>query len=64
MGANSATQISARPVPQEPMVRVPFYSYPGRVLMERTQYILMNLGMSTNFGKVDLQHVSLSGFYH
>ncbi|KIM91198.1 glycoside hydrolase family 16 protein [Piloderma croceum F 1598] len=39
MGANSATQISARPVPQEPM------------------YILMNLGMSTNFGKVDLEHL-------
>ncbi|TDL28121.1 beta-glucan synthesis-associated protein [Rickenella mellea] len=39
MAADTRTEISARPVPQEPM------------------YIIANLGMSTNFGKVDLQHL-------
>ncbi|TFK55574.1 glycoside hydrolase family 16 protein [Heliocybe sulcata] len=39
MGADTATEISARPVPQEPM------------------YIIMNLGMSTNFGEVDIAHL-------
>ncbi|TFY75995.1 hypothetical protein EWM64_g8017 [Hericium alpestre] len=39
MAADPETQISARPVPQEPL------------------YILMNMGMSTNFGKVDLEHI-------
>ncbi|KIM68922.1 glycoside hydrolase family 16 protein [Scleroderma citrinum Foug A] len=39
MGADSAVQISARPVPQEPM------------------YIIVDLGMSTNFGPVDLDHL-------
>jgi len=36
LGADSSVNISARPVPQEPM------------------YLLANLGMSTNFGPVDL----------
>ncbi|KAN0097549.1 glycoside hydrolase family 16 protein [Tylopilus felleus] len=39
MAADPAVQISARPVPQEPM------------------YIIINLGMSTNFGVVDLDHL-------
>ncbi|KAF8843079.1 glycoside hydrolase family 16 protein [Paxillus ammoniavirescens] len=39
LGADSAAQISARPIPQEPM------------------YIIVNLGMSTNFGVVDLDHL-------
>ncbi|KAJ8597400.1 glycoside hydrolase family 16 protein [Rhizopogon salebrosus TDB-379] len=39
VGADSAAQISARPIPQEPM------------------YIIMNLGMSTNFGPVDLANL-------
>ncbi|KAH0839837.1 glycoside hydrolase family 16 protein [Lanmaoa asiatica] len=39
MTADSAVQISGRPVPQEPM------------------YIIVNLGMSTNFGVVDLDHL-------
>ncbi|KAK0496775.1 glycoside hydrolase family 16 protein [Armillaria luteobubalina] len=39
VGADSATQISARQVPPEPM------------------YIMANLGMSTNFGTVDLEHL-------
>ncbi|PBL03078.1 glycoside hydrolase family 16 protein [Armillaria gallica] len=40
VGADSDTEISARPVPGEPM------------------YILANLGMSTNFGDVDLDHLT------
>ncbi|THG96277.1 hypothetical protein EW026_g5526, partial [Hermanssonia centrifuga] len=39
MGPDAATEISARPVPQEPM------------------YIIANLGMSFNFGTVDLTHL-------
>ncbi|KAF5393324.1 hypothetical protein D9757_000583 [Collybiopsis confluens] len=39
LGADDTVQISARPVPQEPM------------------YLLANLGMSTNFGPVDLDHL-------
>ncbi|KAH7930678.1 glycoside hydrolase family 16 protein [Leucogyrophana mollusca] len=39
MGKDDAVEISARPIPQEPM------------------YLIMNLGMSTNFGKVDLEHL-------
>ncbi|EIN14050.1 beta-glucan synthesis-associated protein [Punctularia strigosozonata HHB-11173 SS5] len=40
MAADTAVEISARPVPQEPM------------------YIIANLGMSTNFGTVDLAHLT------
>lgn len=40
VGADTATEISARPIPQEPM------------------YIMANLGMSTNFGEVDLDHLT------
>ncbi|KAI5831982.1 glycoside hydrolase family 16 protein [Schizophyllum commune Tattone D] len=39
MGADDAVEISARPVPQEPM------------------YLIANLGMSTNFGYVDEDHL-------
>ncbi|KAK7470382.1 hypothetical protein VKT23_001809 [Stygiomarasmius scandens] len=40
VSADSAVEISARPVPQEPM------------------YLLINLGMSKNFGEVDLAHLT------
>jgi len=40
MAADSRVNISARPVPQEPM------------------YIIANLGMSTNFGPVDMAHLT------
>ncbi|EPQ60516.1 beta-glucan synthesis-associated [Gloeophyllum trabeum ATCC 11539] len=40
MAADSRVEISARPVPQEPL------------------YIIANLGMSTNFGDVDLDHLT------
>ncbi|KAL0949252.1 hypothetical protein HGRIS_009330 [Hohenbuehelia grisea] len=39
LGPDEQTQISARPVPQEPM------------------YIIANLGMSKNFGEVDVAHL-------
>ncbi|KAF5389561.1 hypothetical protein D9757_004144 [Collybiopsis confluens] len=39
MGADSAVEIAARPIPQEPM------------------YLLINLGISENFGFVDIQHL-------
>jgi beta-glucanase (GH16 family) len=39
MGADTQVEISARPIPQEPM------------------YLIMNLGQSTNFGKVDTAHI-------
>ncbi|KAF9462095.1 beta-glucan synthesis-associated protein-domain-containing protein [Collybia nuda] len=40
VAADPIAQISARPIPQEPM------------------YIIMNLGMSENFGDVDLEHLT------
>lgn len=39
LAADTRTEISARPIPQEPM------------------YIIANLGMSLNFGDVDLEHL-------
>jgi len=39
MAADTTVEISARPVPQEPM------------------YLIMNLGQSENFGKVDVAHI-------
>ncbi|KAJ7092566.1 beta-glucan synthesis-associated protein-domain-containing protein [Mycena epipterygia] len=40
MAADTAVEISSRPVPQEPL------------------YIIANLGMSTNFGTVDFEHLT------
>ena len=40
MAADPLVEISARPVPQEPM------------------YIIINLGMSRNFGFVDVDHLT------
>lgn len=58
MGANSETAISARAIPQEPMVRMT-RSLNMQMLTHRVQYLIMNLGMSKNFGTVDLANVSL-----
>ncbi|KAK7045601.1 hypothetical protein VNI00_007434 [Paramarasmius palmivorus] len=44
VGPDEAVQISARPVPQEPM------------------YIIMNLGMSRNFGPVDFEHLTFPAY--
>jgi len=46
MGADSRVEISARPIPQEPM------------------YIIFNLGMSENFGTVDLEHLTFPTSMH
>ncbi|KAI0068616.1 glycoside hydrolase family 16 protein, partial [Artomyces pyxidatus] len=43
MAADPLVQISARPIPQEPMAS--------------QAYIIMNMGMSTNFGQVDVAHI-------
>ncbi|KAG5342992.1 hypothetical protein C0989_005943 [Termitomyces sp. Mn162] len=40
MDADPTVEVSARPVPQEPM------------------YIIINLGISENFGKVDFEHLT------
>jgi hypothetical protein len=57
VGANAAVEISARPVPQEPMVCTPNHSsYSG--MFTNTQYMIINLGMSENFGTVDLEHLT------
>uniref|UniRef100_A0A8H8CQ65 Tr-type G domain-containing protein n=1 Tax=Psilocybe cubensis TaxID=181762 RepID=A0A8H8CQ65_PSICU len=50
MGPDPNVQISARPVAKEPMVR--------SVLNLGTQYLIANLGMSRNFGPVDLDHLT------
>ncbi|KAF4575138.1 hypothetical protein EYR36_006494 [Pleurotus pulmonarius] len=46
LGPDPAVEISARPVPQEPM------------------YILINLGMSKNFGEVDVAHLTFPVHMH
>jgi hypothetical protein len=56
MGPDPAVGISARPIPQEPMV-CPFIFQNRHGLTFFPQYIIMNLGMSTNFGPVDLEHL-------
>ena len=57
MAADTAVEIAARPVPQEPMV---CSSNASSILISdptTLQYIIANLGMSTNFGTVDLKHL-------
>jgi hypothetical protein len=56
MGPDPTVGISARPIPQEPMVCLfAFQIVTGSLFL--SQYIIMNLGMSTNFGPVDLEHL-------
>ena len=56
--ADSRVEIGPRPVPQEPMVcRDLLHEIIGSVLTE-LQYIIANLGMSSNFGFVDLDHLT------
>lgn len=54
--ADSVSQISARPVPQEPMVT----TVPYDLLTKLTfcQYLIMNLGISPNFGKIDFTQLT------
>ena len=58
LGPDPSVQISARPVSQEPMVLavitlcdIPAQWYP-------LQYIIVNLGMSKNFGSIDFEHLT------
>jgi hypothetical protein len=61
MAADTAVEISARPVSQEPMVshhvalRLDCYALNRHFRL--LQYLLMNLGQSFNFGKVDTAHI-------
>jgi hypothetical protein len=58
MAADTRVEIGRRPIPQEPMVRLP-YSTSCYASYERvSQYIILNLGMSENFGFVDLEHIT------
>jgi beta-glucan synthesis-associated protein KRE6 len=56
--ADPVTELGARPVPQEPMVRTSAFDPIEARLKCNEKYILANLGMSTNFGPVDLDHLT------
>jgi hypothetical protein len=56
MAADPTVQISARPVSQEPMVSHCF-QHGLEPTNHLPQYIIANLGMSNNFGNVDLGHL-------
>ncbi len=91
LGPDSAVEISARPIPQEPMVRVhnsshyssllhpPIYppcpalsyfppapethdmilnNHPLSPPLPFTQYMIINLSMSKNFGDIDFAHLT------
>jgi Beta-glucan synthesis-associated protein SKN1/KRE6/Sbg1 len=63
VAADPRVEISARPVPQEPMVRLylsPHVSISGshHRCLPINQYILANLGFSLNFGGIDLEHIT------
>ena len=59
IGPDPLTEISARPVSQEPMVcSIRTKQYGPVVDVESPfQYIIINLGMSENFGTVDLTNI-------
>ncbi|THH13369.1 hypothetical protein EW146_g6838 [Bondarzewia mesenterica] len=48
MGADTAVEIGPRAIPQEPMVTMIFLPF----------YLITNLGMSPNFGFVDVEHLT------
>jgi beta-glucan synthesis-associated protein KRE6 len=60
MAADTRVEISARPIPQEPMVSIRASGNPQilPITYHIFQYIIANLGMSTNFGDVDLEHLT------
>jgi hypothetical protein len=74
LGPNPAVRISARPVPQEPMVNIPHSPtspYPPEKqkseltnLFPHLQYIIANLGISKNFGFVDFEHLTFPSSMH
>lgn len=61
MGPDTATEISTRPISQEPMVRASrnvFSDYThNRLCFHTPQYIIANLGLSLGFGVVDFQNL-------
>lgn len=58
VGADSEVEISARPVPQEPLVSTESqFAFHLTDHVPNLQYLLANLGMSENFGYVDLTHL-------
>lgn len=59
MAADNTVEIAARPIPQEPMV-CPQTSLTGGLLNYRpiSQYLIINLGMSTSFAIVDFEHLT------
>jgi len=57
MGPDPLVEISARPVSQEPMVcSIPMKRH-VTIVEHPFQYVIINLGMSENFGFVDLEHI-------
>jgi hypothetical protein len=58
VGPDPAVEISARPVPQEPMVCLLHFSQSVQLFdAAEYQYMIVNLGMSKNFGAIDFQHL-------
>lgn len=59
MGPDPTVEISERPVPPEPMVSAIRLSPSSSFCLTppNPQYIIMNLGMSYNFGEIDLDHL-------
>lgn len=59
MAADTVVEIGPRPVPQEPMVSRYLLLHEAQTVdVEGLQYLIANLGMSTNFGHVDLEHLT------
>ena len=57
MGPDPLVGISARPMSQEPMVCSIPMKWRVVIVEHPFQYIIINLGMSENFGFVDLEHL-------
>ena len=58
MNADSRVEIGSRPVPQEPMVYLSYKPSRAHANDMFAQYLIVNLGMSRNFGTVDLEHLT------
>lgn len=56
VGADDTVGISARPIPQEPMVHQTLHTTIHSLILH--QYLIVNLGMSENFGDVDVDHLT------
>jgi hypothetical protein len=59
VAADPRVEISARPVPQEPMVNACLVCYASTDWLDvPRQYIIANLGFSLNFGGIDLDRIA------